>query len=290
MHIRPFHIRRLVALGAAIAALWPAVPTTAADGVVGTRTDVAARPTARELRLAVRMREEASMRIVSIPFDVDRHGFAFGNWAGYDASSAVSISDVRTVLGDDLVCASSMPSADCTHDEGAQSIAAKVSALLATGRCEGMVLAAYERFIANDPTARTLTRAEVTPDIKRWSLSQLAPAARSATVRSRLWNLREVVDAITDDLRRGGGATLGLHREGGSHAVLPLGVVDSGTTAVIRVYDANAPGLTQSLEVNFARNHWSYVTRNASGLAVDTWRGGAIGDLDVVRLDERRMN
>lgn len=221
-----------------------------------------------------------------IGFIPDVHGFSFANWSASTESDDANLAIARRLFGDSSVCAQ-MDDLNCIPYAGVDAFLERLNTELDKGRCEGLVLLAFQRMREGSTGTQALTTDEVIDDLNYWSATQILPAAKSRARESRGWDVARIVAAIHDDLMRGGGAVLGLYTGGYAHSVLPISIEIAKTSANIRLYDPNYPLVSQKMVVDLASGAWSYTPVDTRGNASAAWAGSATGGLSLVPLSTR---
>lgn len=223
---------------------------------------------------------------VSIGFQPDVHGFTFSNWSAATASDDADIVTARRLFGDASVCADISDGACRAYDRVVPFLE-RLNAELDKGRCEGIVLLAFERFRVGSSASTSVTRDDVVQELNYWSATQVLPGARERTRESRSWDVQRIVTETYDDLRRGGGSVLGLYQNDVAHSVLPVSLEVVDGVAKIGVYDPNHPLSVQTVVINLNGGSWSYTSLHSDGSPAMTWSGSAIGGLSLVPLAAR---
>ncbi len=217
---------------------------------------------------------------------VDVHGLAFSNYA---SERGFTVGDAVEMFGADAVCGPD--DTTCTVDARALAWIDTVSASMAGGVCEGMVLFSLDRFVAGvEPVASQLAQDEaVESRIAQLFATQFLPTVGDATQRGRDLGLEGLVRRIEQGLAEGGDpVTIGVYSSGAGHALLPFAVdrLDDAHV-VVGVYDVNWPGAARALEVDLDRGSWRYSIDSADQ-ADDTsaWVGDA-STIDLTPLSAR---
>ena len=230
--------------------------------------------------------EEASD---SLGFDVDRHGWAFGNYAASE-SGRFNVADAVTLFGDAAVCVEA--EGVCTPTPAAAEWIEMVASSMEYGVCEGMTVASMDRFLvgANPETGLMALTSEVEHRLARLFATQFLDDVITATEQ---WRGRSVA-AIVAELQTSLGDplaeqyTLGVYSKVGGHSVLPYAAdVDDEGRGVIYVYDPNWPGEQRYIEVDTQANRWrfSYFAADQSN-DPEAWTGGS-GLMDLTPLSVR---
>lgn len=223
---------------------------------------------------------------ISISFDPKKNGFKFSNWADLGSYDNVSINVLRRFYGDRSVCQSIVDGV-CTPYQSALEFANQLDNALSVGRCEGVVAAAYDRYQRNISNTPTVELVDAVDEINYWSLTQLYPAAQSATATSKSMTIAKILDEVFLDLKNGGGGIVGLYSDERSHSLLPIALYVDGKQGLMSVYDPNSPLLTQTIEFDLAAETWLYRVVDKNGEVIDEWSGANIGSLSFVPFDSR---
>lgn len=275
-----------------------ATTTARARKAARARNAARARPGARARKMAgaaTKPRDVVSIplpappttpRQVSIGFRVDLHGFSFANWTNTDPGDDAGPPTLRRLFGDASVCAAVIDNT-CQPFERVPLFLERLNAELDKGRCEGMVLLAFERFRSGATDTPTLALHAVIQDLNYWSTTQILPRARERARESRGWDVTRIVAELGDDLQRGGGSILGLFDNDMAHSVLPLSLDVHDGVAKVGLYDPNHPLVPQTLIINLAERSWWYDSLNADGSVAMKWAGPATGGLSLVPISLR---
>jgi hypothetical protein len=223
---------------------------------------------------------------VSIGFRAESHGFAFANWSASTTADDAGLSTARRLFGDASVCAS-VDAGSCTAFERVSPFLERLNAELDKGRCEGMVLLAFERFRSGSADSSSIAKDDVVHELNYWSATQILPEARDRARESRGWDLDHMVAEIRDDLQRGGGSVLGLYQGDKAHSVLPVSLAIVDGLAKVGLYDPNHPLVAQTMTIDLAARSWSYTSVNGDGSAAMSWSGSAVGGLSLVPFAAR---
>lgn len=248
-------------------------------GPSATRKTTQSKRTARARKAAL-TRRSASF-VVSIGFQPELHGFAFANWSASTSDDDANLATARRLFGDASVCAT-VEAGTCSAFERVTPFLERLNAELDKGRCEGMVLLAFERFRSGSAGSSSLAKNDVVPELNYWSATQILPEARNRARDSRGWDLERLVAEIRADLQHGGGSVLGLYENDKAHSVLPvsIGIVDG--LARVGLYDPNHPLVAQTLVIDLVARSWSYTSVYTDGSAATSWSGSAVGGLSFV--------
>ena len=230
--------------------------------------------------------EEASD---SLGFDVDRHGWGFGNYAA-SGSGRFSVADAVTLFGDAAVCVES--EGGCTPTPAAAEWIDMVASSMEYGVCEGMTVASVDRFLVGaDPETGSLAlTSEIEHHLARLFATQFLDDVITATEQWRTRSVGTIVAELQASLVDPSAEqyTLGVYSKVGGHSVLPYAVdVDDQGRGVIYVYDPNWPGEQRYIEVDTQANRWrfSYFAVDQSD-DPDAWTGGS-GLMDLTPLSVR---
>ena len=225
----------------------------------------------------------------SLGFDVDRHGWAFENYAA-SGSGRFGVADAITLFGDEAVCVEDEGS--CTPTPAAAEWIDMVAASMGYGVCEGMTVASVDRFLVDaDPeTGLLAVNNAVERQLARLFATQFLDDVITATER---WRTRSVADIVTElqaSLADPSAEqyTLGVYSPVGGHSVLPYAVdLDAVGRGVVYVYDPNWPGEKRYIEVDTAANRWrfSYFSPDQTD-DPEAWTGGS-GLMDLTPLSVR---
>jgi hypothetical protein len=219
--------------------------------------------------------------VVSINFQPELHGFAFANWSASTSDDDADLATARRLFGDASVCAT-VEAGTCSAFERVTPFLERLNAELDKGRCEGMVLLAFERFRSGSPGSSSLAKNDVVPELNYWSATQILPEARNRARDSRGWDLERLVAEIRADLQHGGGSVLGLYENDKAHSVLPVSISFVDGLARVGLYDPNHPLVGQTLVIDLVAHSWSYTSVNTDGSAATSWSGSAVGGLSFV--------
>ena len=230
--------------------------------------------------------EEASD---SLGFDVDRHGWAFGNYAASE-SGQFSVADAVTLFGDAAVCVES--EGVCTPTPAAAEWIEMVASSMQYGVCEGMTVASVDRFLvgADPETALLALNSEVEHRLARLFATQFLDDVITATEQWRTRSVAAIVAELQSSLVDPSAEqyTLGVYSKVGGHSVLPYAVdLDDRGRGVVYVYDPNWPGEQRYIEVDTQANQWrfSYFAADQSD-DPEAWTGGS-GLMDLTPLSVR---
>jgi hypothetical protein len=219
-------------------------------------------------------------------FEVGVHGLPFPNYA---SERGFTMGDAVEMFGADAVCGPD--DATCVVDARALAWIDTISASMAGGVCEGMVLLALDRFVAGtEPVAGRLVLDEaVESRIAQLFATQFLPSVGDATRRGRDLGLEGVVRRVEEGLvEEGDPVTIGVYSSGAGHALLPFAVdrLDD-SRVVIGVYDVNWPGAARALEVDLGSGSWRYSIDSADQAGdVSAWVGDA-STIDLTPLSAR---
>lgn len=219
---------------------------------------------------------------VSLGFDPAR-ALRFANWAGDGAR--VSTTMLVRMFGAAAVCASGTQ-ADCVAKASAAQLLEEFNSQLAAGRCEGMV-AMVGLALESGRDLSGLDRGHADDEIAYWSLSQVAPRVAARAEATRAMTPSRIVTTVAARIAERRTVSLLLWGEGTAHAVLPVAVRQTGSSAEIDLWDPNSPERLGTLVVDTATETWSYADAlDANGATVGLRRTGA-GGLGLVENDLR---
>lgn len=228
-----------------------------------------------------------------------KHTFLFPNWGGTKfPNDQIAASEFVALFGPENVCAT-FANNQCTLTVSALSIYNQMTAALAGGRCEGMVVlnALIAAQVVKVPTLQKRAKgiAQLSPSgaqiqslIKYWWASQFSQSVIDETATVRAQGLKPIVDRLIQALNRGLYATIGIYTKTAGHALLPVGVVRQPDGAYrIITYDSNIPNRLTFVTVDLAKDQWTYDfgTTNPSQ-AVKPWTGKS-GSLDYTPMSSR---
>ncbi len=225
------------------------------------------------------------------------HGFSFQNWGGKEHPHAQLTADDAAYLFGDQVCARKQGD-NCVPTPAASMWIAEMNRATESGHCEGMAAlsAAFyvktekiDEYGAGQAFALKPDDSELMRSISTYFSTQALEPVQSTTSTTRGWSLQKIVDHLGATLKSGDDyPTLGIYGTDGGHAVTPYKIEAQGAGRYrIHVYDNNYPGAEKTIEVDAAKNRWTY-----AGAALNPsedpapWSGGA-GSMDVTLLTDR---
>ena len=225
----------------------------------------------------------------SLGFVVERHGWAFENYAP-SGSGLFGVADAVVLFGDSAVCVEAQ--GECTPTPAAAQWIDMVATSMQYGVCEGMTVASVDRFLVDaDPvTGLVALDDSVERQLARLFATQFLEDVIEATERWREQSVADIVAELQASLADPTAEqyTLGVYSPVGGHSVLPYAVnVDGSGRGVVYVYDPNWPGEQRYLEVDTAVNSWrfSYFSPDQSD-DPEAWTGGN-GMMDLTPLSVR---
>jgi cell division septation protein DedD len=225
------------------------------------------------------------------------HGFSFENWGGKQHPQSLLTADDAAYLFGDQVCARKQ-GASCVATPAASMWIAEMNRATEGGHCEGMAALSAAFYVKSEKlddygAAQAFA---LKPDdgglmrnISTYFSTQALEPVRSSTSATRGWSLQKIVDHLGKTLTAGNDyPTLGIYGADGGHAITPYKIESQGAGRYrIHVYDNNYPGAEKFVDVDTAKNRWTY-----GGAALNPsedpapWQGGA-GSMDVTLLSDR---
>lgn len=225
------------------------------------------------------------------------NGFGFENWGGdQHPISKLTAADVQGLFGD-RVCAR-FEKNECVLTPAAKLWANEMNQMMQGGHCEGMAAlsAAFhvkKEVVAEYGAPQTFDlqpkKADLMRTISMYFATQSLEPVNKSTALTREWPLQKIVDQLVSAIgSKTDYITLGIYGAQGGHAVTPYMVeqLPSGQYR-IHVYDNNYPGAEKYVEVDVAKDRWTY-----AGAALNPkedpapWEGGQ-GSMDVTLLSTR---
>jgi hypothetical protein len=230
----------------------------------------------------------AAIREVRSGFDPAVDGLAFPNFAGFVSTAVVDAEAARRMFGD-AVCTSSA-SESCVLKQRVESWLSSANAATQGGLCEGFAALSpmawrgdIDLGALDVPTAAKLKRdggKQVDRELAYWFATQYLDAVTEGT---RLVTAKELLVALSKELDKGragetfriGLLRLANGRTGGGHALTPYALEHVGGDAwQVLVYDSNFPLVGRRLDVNLAKNTWSYVASTNPDEPEGMYEGG----------------
>jgi hypothetical protein len=212
-------------------------------------------------------------------------GFKFQNYGDDTPVENLTPAEVRRMFGDQ-VCAD-LDGETCILTPPAERWMTEQNKGMSGGHCEGMATVALlmqlGKLAPKDfgaPTTFDLDldgNRKLQHEIAYWFVTQgVAPMDAAGAVKM---TPTEVIDKLVDAFTTNKESyTLGFYKADGTggHATTPYGVVDKGNDIVwILHYDNNYPGEERHIEVDKAKNTWSYVTASDPSQAAENYDGDA---------------
>jgi hypothetical protein len=225
----------------------------------------------------------------SLGFDVDRHGWTFGNYAA-SGSGLFGVADAVALFGDAAVCVED--DGVCTPTPAAAEWIDMVASSMQYGVCEGMTVASVDRFLvgANPETGLVALTNELEHQLARLFATQFLDDVIKATERWRTRSVAEIVTELQASLADPSAEqyTLGVYSKVGGHSVLPYAVdLDAAGRGVVYVYDPNWPGEERYIEVDTQANRWRFSYFSSDQVDdPEAWTGGN-GLMDLTPLSVR---
>jgi hypothetical protein len=240
----------------------------------------------------------------SLDFSPWTHGFKFRNYGRKPGVENLGPAELRRMFGD-VVC-ERIDTKGCVLTPVAEDFMTTVNGRLGVGHCEGFAtlslllhegrLAAPKDFALPGMSASKAFELELDGnerlqrEIAYWSVVQfvepasraeiftLSPSAVVATLRESFANREEKHTVAVYKSARVGG-----------HSMVPFSVeTRSGSLAWIHVYDSNFPGQDRHIEVDTAKDTWTYDTSRSPRRAPKPIGGtGADGTLTLTPLRAR---
>jgi hypothetical protein len=221
-------------------------------------------------------------------FDPAQDALAFPNFSGYVSTAVVDANAARRMFGD-AVC-SSVSGGSCLLKQRVESWLSSANAATQGGLCEGFAALSplawrgdvrLDSFGARLPAqlARGASEA-IDREIAYWFATQYLDTVTDST---RLVTGKELLTTLTKELANGKeGETyrLGILRladgkTGGGHALTPFAIEHAGGDRwQVLVYDSNYPLATRRLDVDVAKDTWSYVASPNPGEPEGLYEGG----------------
>lgn len=218
------------------------------------------------------------------------NGYGFANFSAADTTEEFGTDDLVAMFGNtEEVCAGGAE--PCSPTPEAAAFARMVNQERSSGHCEGLVVTAATRFIADKtPVTGELPKAPATVhEILQGFATQFGPEARKDSDNWATKSMGEIVAAVRDNLAKNVPEyTLNVYSEHGGHALLPIAVdLPAKDTAVVHVYDSNWPGKDRFVTFDVKNDKWSFSfsgpdPTNDPGM----WTGGK-GDVDITSLTSR---
>ncbi len=232
-------------------------------------------------------------RSFSLNFDVKRHGFSFNNWAGLTAQDTLTYANMAKLFGPNADCAEGPLDSSCLLRSGQRLDLSAANSLIATGRCEGMVVLAGLLFEKPteikrvDPMAATtyqLTKEASAKDIAYYSIAQLLPEIRTFTKKTVSKPPYILGQEIALQIRIKRLVSIGIYGDGFGHSVLPISIQVLPRETTITVYDPNFPGEFNTLKINNILGKWTYDRAILADGTIGSisWKGS--GRLDYVPI------
>lgn len=199
-------------------------------------------------------------------------GFSFENYTNGPEVENLRPAEMHALFGDAICASGTGPS--CRLSSPAVTWMGQINAMMDGGHCEGFAVMS-QLFSAGAASPTTfgadITYAldpevdlEIRPAIARWFATQASEPANSA--RRMDMTPVQVVDELTATLGQSrtldNTYTMAIFQPGyeGGHAVTPYAIEDRGNgIAWILIYDNNYPGVPRAIEVDTAKNTWSYL-------------------------------
>jgi hypothetical protein len=225
------------------------------------------------------------------------HGFGFENWGGdQHPISKLTADDVRGLFGD-RACAR-FEKNECVLTPAAKLWANEMNQTMQGGHCEGMAALSAAFHVKKEavtdygaPQAFDLQpkKADLMRTISMYFATQALEPVNKSTALTRQWSLQKIIDQLVSAIgSQTDYITLGIYGAQGGHAVTPY-MVEQLPSGVYRVYvyDNNYPGAEKYVEVDVAKDRWTY-----AGAALNPkedpapWEG-ASGSMDVTLLSTR---
>ena len=193
------------------------------------------------------------------------------------AVAALTRRDMRTVYGDG-VCVSPTPApGDCQLTESAEQVRIAANQWGRAGHCFAMVASAAGLMNGSQPRtayARRNTTAGI-PLTSRTQrvLARLTMAAHTTTQGYPSGSMASFIQALSASVKaRNIENALLLYGVPGSHAVLPLSVLDRGAGQFdVAVYDPSVPLRKRAIHVDTRANTWEYQGVDAPGQPILYW-------------------
>jgi len=207
------------------------------------------------------------------PFDPKVDGFGFANYQASTVApytTTMNALGLRTIFGNQ-VCASKVNNSDgsCTLTPAAEKWQAWANGLLKDGYCEGMATLSslYYAGLFSPQTYNVTRTVDISLENNTRLQDSMAGWQTKALVKNPLLPViksspQDVLLALQNNFTARGQA-FGVLRfrkleGGGGHVVLPIGMSQTGETAIITVYDPNYPRETRQLLIDSAANTWFY--------------------------------
>ena len=212
-------------------------------------------------------------------------GFKFQNYGDDIGAENLTPAEIERMFGDS-VCADK-DGDTCILTPPAERWMTEQNKGMNGGHCEGMASVALlfqlgklqpKDFGGASAYALDITdNKKLQHEIAYWFVTQgVAPMYEASTVQM---TPTDVIDKLVDAFTTGKESyTLGFYKADGTggHATTPYGIVDKGNDITwILHYDNNYPGEERHIEVNRAKNTWSYVTASDPSQAAENYDGDA---------------
>jgi hypothetical protein len=225
--------------------------------------------------------------------------FKFPNWGGTRfPNDALSGQVFVSLFGRENVCVTSAGDM-CELTKSAKKEFDKMSTTLLNGRCEGIIvvnaLVAAGVLPANMLQSGASSASALSPQsqalitqLNYWWATQFSSEVMNRTNDIRKQGLKNVVAQLSTHLKRGLFATLGIYSQSAGHAVLPIALTrdPSGVFNVI-VYDSNLPGKLSRLQIDTAKDQWTYAHGTTSlQQPARPWTGKS-GSIDLTPMSSR---
>jgi len=225
------------------------------------------------------------------------NGFGFENWGGdQHPISKLTAEDVQAFFGD-RVCAR-FDKNQCVLTPAAKLWAGEMNKMMEGGHCEGMAALSAAFHVKKEavtdygaPQTFDLQpkKADLMRTISMYFATQALEPVNKSTSLTREWALQKIIDQLVSAIgSKTDYITLGIYGAQGGHAVTPYMVeqLPSGVHRIY-VYDNNYPGAEKYVDVDVAKDRWTY-----AGAALNPkedpapWEGGS-GSMDVTLLSTR---
>jgi hypothetical protein len=221
-------------------------------------------------------------------------GFGFENWGGKTYPNSQLTPDDAYFLFGDQACARRKDQS-CVPTPGARLWIDEMNRSTEGGHCEGMAVLSASFFAGQEsvsdygaseafllkPNNDVLMRT-----ISTYFTTQALEPVQSVSGASRSWSLQKIVDYLVTAFKaRSDFPTLGIYGDDGGHALTPFSVESVAPGRYhINVYDNNYPGAEKFIDVDVAKDRWSY---GAAALNPredpSPWQGSA-GSMEVTPL------
>ena len=225
------------------------------------------------------------------------NGFGFGNWSGDQYPISNLTADDAAALFGDRVCAR-FKGESCEPTAAAKLWITEMNRMMQGGRCEGMAALSAAFHVKEESVGDYGAKqafdlqpkdADFMRTISTYFVTQALEPVQSGAAETRTWSLQRIVEHLIANLSaRKDYLTLGIYGAEGGHAVTPYMVEELGAGVFrVFVYDNNYPGAEKFIDIDTARDRWTYAAAALNPSEdVTPWEGGA-GKMDLTPLSLR---